>query len=114
MSLPVIGHHDAPEVRVSVEADPEQVEHFALEKIGSRPDWRQGIHACIVPREADLQPETLLRDRREQMVNDLEPWIAGLPIDAGKIGKRVEVDLRIVLQRRARLSQGSALDVDRQ
>src|ERR671931_416164 len=35
VALPVVGQHDAAQVRVTVEADPEQVEHLALVPVGA-------------------------------------------------------------------------------
>src|SRR5271166_5423578 len=114
MSLPVIGHHDALEVGVLLETDAEQIKDFALEEVSPWPDRGEGIHPRVVAGETDFQPKALLGNRREQVINDSEARIRRLPINAGEVGEGVEVEFRIVLERRTGFAQKSTLDIDRQ
>ena len=38
MAFPIVRHHDAPQIRMSIEADSEQIEDFAFEVIRPRPN----------------------------------------------------------------------------
>ena len=72
MSLPVLGHEDADEVRVALEADPHHVEGLALEPVGGRPDGEDARdRLAVVEPHLDTQ-RAPVRRHAQQVVRDRE------------------------------------------
>ena len=59
VAVPVLGHEDAGEVGVAVEADAEHVEHLALQRLGAGVDVEQRRARRVVVGHLDPQPEPL-------------------------------------------------------
>src|SRR4029453_10972413 len=83
VALPVLGHEDADEVVVALEADAQHVPRLALEPVGGRPD-REDARDRLVVVEPDLDADAdrILVDAKE-VVRDREAL--RLPVrDAGE------------------------------
>ncbi len=59
MAFPILGHHDALQVGMLIEADAKQIEDLALEEIRAWPDGHQRV-AGVPAGDLYLQPADLL------------------------------------------------------
>ena len=70
VSLPVVGHDQSAQVRMALEAYPEQVEHFPFIPVGGRPDVGDGIGNGIFSGQAHFQAQSSGRLKRKKMINE--------------------------------------------
>src|SRR6185503_15194395 len=82
MPFPILRQHDASELGMIAEADPKQVEHLALVPVGPAPDRCHGIDLWMVTRHPAFQPHPLVALQRVQVIDHLEAWLLGIPVDA--------------------------------
>src|SRR5437016_10488008 len=90
MAFPVLRHHDPLQVGMSQEVNPKQIEKLALKKIGGWPHRSYGFDHRILAIERDFQSDPFFALMREQVISQLETWIAGKIIGARQIGKKVD------------------------
>src|SRR5471030_1262175 len=68
--LPVVGHQDAPAIRMAREVHAEHVVHLALEPVGGRPDARDRRHRLILA-DAHLHADAVPVTRGIQHVEEI-------------------------------------------
>src|SRR3954471_7314902 len=98
VTLPVLRHQQPPRIRVAVEHDAEQIPHFALEPVGSRPDAADGRHVRVGVVQPYLDPDPPPVRERHQDVNQLEPRFARIEVGGGQLGEEVELQIVAVAQ----------------
>src|SRR5258708_9806479 len=76
VALPIGRHHDAAQVGVVGEADPEQIEGLTLIPVGAAPHARNGFDLVVLAQPA-LQADSLVLRDGMQKIDDLEPRIGG-------------------------------------
>ncbi len=57
MAFPFIGQQDAPQVRMTLEADAEKIEILALVPIGGGPDREDRTNRGVISRELYFEPQ---------------------------------------------------------
>src|SRR5215213_190605 len=76
IALPVLGHQQAPRVRMPLELDAEQVPHFALEPVGRRPYAAHRRNPRRVGLEPHFHPHPAAMLDRDECVDQFEPRFA--------------------------------------
>src|SRR4051794_15975757 len=74
MTLPVLRHEDAGQVRVVVEDDAEHVVHLALHRLRAGVEVEQRRHLGFVARHLHADPQPRLGPQRQQVDDHLEPF----------------------------------------
>ncbi|KPY29270.1 Uncharacterized protein ALO52_05149 [Pseudomonas syringae pv. primulae] len=72
MAFPGRRHHDAGQVRVAREIDPEHVPHFTLVPVGVWPDTGDGRHAQVAFRQRYLEHDVAVTFYRHQVIEHSE------------------------------------------
>src|SRR5581483_8377997 len=98
ISLPVLGHHDADEVRVAVEADSEEIKDLALEIVARGEDGEDGIDLGVVAQQLHFETYSLFPRHGKHVVAELETGLGGIPVHAGDVGQEREAELGIFFQ----------------
>src|SRR6266545_4679867 len=73
VALPVLGHEDPDQVRVAVEAHPEEVVDLALVPVGRGPHAGHRGDVRVVDADPDLDPQPHVVVERVEVVVDAEP-----------------------------------------
>src|SRR5574340_923744 len=110
VALPGLGHQDAAQVRVSFEVDAEEVEYFALEKIGRRPHRGHRLQARLLASQPDLQAQARFARDGKQVIDDFEARLRGIPVHAREIGEEVVLQLGMVTQDGAGFAERAPFD----
>ena len=77
MTLPIVGHQDAPQVGVAAEVDAEHVEHLPLVPVGGREDWGDAGRVRLLPRQFGFDADIAGLVKGEQVVVEGEVPVAG-------------------------------------
>src|SRR5437660_5933532 len=109
-TLPALWHEDAPQVRVTVEGDAEEVPGLAFVPVGGRPDRRQARHMGVGHARGDLDPDPGLVGQRANLPDDREAGVASRPVDRRRIEKVVESLLGLEIA--SHLDQRTGLEHD--
>ena len=98
MTVEAVVGENAPQIRVAIEQDAEQVIDFALEPVGAGIDrGRARDRRLFVGRELDA--DAAVQPGRQKMIDDFESLLALGIIHAGNIDDRDELSCRIVAQK---------------
>src|SRR6266516_4548720 len=87
VTLPILGHQNAAQIRMPSETNAEHVENFALEVVGARPHRSERFDGRISAVQANFQPNALFVRDGKQMVDDFESGLGGIPVHAREVGK---------------------------
>ena len=99
MPFPFVRQHDAAQVGMIEEANPEEIEDFALVPVGAAPDTGDRFNRRLRAGQAALQPQTFVAFDGVKMIDQLKTRFSRLAIHGGD---RAEADeLLIVLQESA-------------
>src|SRR3989442_13963430 len=94
------------------EAPAEQVEYLSFEVIGGRPNRGHRVQRWAVAPQPNLQPHPFFLGDGEQVINNLEAWFRGEPVDASHVGEEIEGAIRVVAEQNTGLANDRPLDVD--
>src|SRR5208337_2847579 len=89
---------DALQIRVALEADPEQVVRLALEPVGGLPYAGQRRNRWITFRHRHLQAHAMAVADGVEVVHGLEPVLAFGVIDPADVYEQLEVERRVGLE----------------
>ena len=89
MPLPLIGKQNALEIGMAAEGDAEEIEDFALEPVGGRPDGNE-CGGLLVSAERDFQAKAGVVGEGIKLCNEVETLYAARPINGGVILKQIE------------------------
>src|SRR5580765_2698344 len=104
MTFPILGHHDAPQIRMPGKTNPKKIINFTLEIIRTWPYRCNGINRGTGTIQVNLKPKALLVLDREQVVDNLKSRLRWIPVHTRNIREKVEGTGRIVSEQRARLA----------
>src|ERR1700733_12089459 len=93
MPFPVFRHHDSTKVGMATEVNSEEVEDFALVKVGGGPDRSNAVEGGSATIESNDEANALLQLVRKNAVRDLKARLRGVPVDSGDILKEVVASL---------------------
>src|SRR5436305_1876067 len=86
VALVVLGHEDPPQVRVTVELHPEHVVDLPLGKIGAREQLDHRVDPRVFGGHARLDGNPLHPIHIQQLVQDAQPRLVRVAIDAVQAG----------------------------
>src|ERR1017187_1535668 len=93
-ALPLVGHQDAPHIRVSGEFDAEHIVDFAFQPVGGEVDAHRRLRPIPVG-DQDLDAHTFVAREAIQNVNHIEALGALGPIHRRDIHEVVEIRLQL-------------------
>ena len=89
MPLPIVGHHDAAQIGMAFKANAEQIEDFALVKVGRGPDRSDGLDGGSASSSITRSRMCSLNAWERMMVAQLKARRSREPVYRGHILKKV-------------------------
>src|SRR5579872_293264 len=95
IAFPIFREQHAPEIRMAVKVNAEEVKDFAFVPIGGRPNRNHGLDHRILPGQTHPQAEDVAPRERQQMVIELKTRLDGEAVHAGNVRKICEFQFGI-------------------
>jgi hypothetical protein len=95
VSLPIVGKQNPAEAGMPLETNAEEIEDLALHPVGSGPDGGEGIGGGVAAGETHAQAKLFAAWDGGQLVIELKARLEGKAVNAGEVGKEVEVEAGI-------------------
>src|SRR5271169_5484855 len=93
MPLPILGHHNAAQIRMTSEVDAEEIEDLPLVEVGGGPDRSNAVERGGVTVETNYEAQALFQRVRKDVVRDLKPRLRGVPVNSSDIFEEVITSL---------------------
>src|SRR6266540_6015619 len=92
---------EAPQIRMTLEADAEHVPHLSLEPVGDGPESARGGHPRVVFLHPHLEADAVVVRGRVEMIDDLEARPVLAPgeleiVDRRDVHEKVEREFRVI------------------
>src|SRR5437764_14715633 len=110
MTLPILRHHDSPQIWMPREAYAKEVKYLTFKEVGGGPERCNRLHGSVIALKFYFKAHPLFQSMRQQMINHLKARLRGIPVNTGEVREKVELRL----QNRASLFEVSPIDIKRE